>query len=154
MIQIMIQIMMDRIGIKKSLFEFKNSLGIYHFSNDLSDTEFKLISLVTRAQEMKEDINLTTLSNELNITRSAVTQIANKLEKKEYVEKYTTSTNKKEVYLRIGKQAIEKYEHILSKVSEFFARLINEIGQEGIENLERYLTIGRRIGQEMKGEMK
>lgn len=138
--------------IKKSLMEFKNSLGICNFSKELSETEFKLISLVTKSQEKGENINLTTLSNELNVTRSAITQIANKLEKKDYIEKYALSTNKKEVYLKIGKKAIEQYNYIVNKVSEFFERLFKEIGQEGIENLEKYLKIGKRIGEEMKGE--
>lgn len=138
--------------IKQSLFEFKESLGLCHFSSELSETEFKLISLVTRAREKNENINLTTLSSELNVTRSAITQIAHKLEKKNYIEKYSLSTNKKEIYLRIGKKAIEQYEYIVSKVSEFFKRLYDEIGQEGIENLEKYLEIGKRISEEMKGE--
>ena len=138
--------------LQDSLIDFKKSLGFCHFSKELSETEFKLISLVTRAQENHENINLTTISTEVDVTRSAITQIVNKLEKKDYIEKYSLSTNKKEIYLRIGKKAIEQYDYIISKVSEFFERLCEAIGQEGVENLEKYLEISKKIGREMKGE--
>jgi hypothetical protein len=40
--------------LQDSLIDFKKSLGFCHFSKELSETEFKLISLVTRAQENHE----------------------------------------------------------------------------------------------------
>ena len=94
------------------------------------------------------------ISEELNITRSAVTQIATKLEKKKYIEKYTLSSNKKEIYLKIGEKAIEQYNLIMEKISLFCEKLFNEIGQEGVDNIDRYINICKRIGSEMKEEVK
>ena len=138
--------------IKKSLFDFKNALGINNFSSELSETEFKLISLVAEAQENNYDIKLSEISEKLNVTRSAITQVTNKLVEKKYIEKYTLETNKKEIYLKIGKKAIEQYNIVMSKITTFFERLFKEIGQEGIENIERYIEVAKKIGLEMKGE--
>ena len=40
----------------------------------------------------------------------------------------------------------------MSKISYFFEELFNEIGQEGIENIERYISIAKKIGLKMKEE--
>ena len=71
---------------------------------------------------------------------------------KQYIEKYTLTTNKKEIYLKIGQKAIEQYDIVMSKISYFFEELFDEIGQEGIENIERYIGIAKKIGLKMKDE--
>ena len=143
---------MQNVQIKQSILDIKKALGINYLSKDLSETEFKLITLVSDADDHNENINLIKISNELNITRSAVTQLANKLEGKGYIKKYTLSTNKKEIYLKVGSKAIAQYNIIMEKISVFFEKLYNEVGQEGIENIERYIEVCKKIGQEMKEE--
>ena len=141
---------MQKVIIKNSLIDFKNALGINNFSNELTETEFKFISIVAEAEMKEQTINLTSISDELRVTRSAITQIANKLEKKEFIEKYTLPTNKKEIYLKTGKKATEQYNKIMEKISYFFEKLFKEIGQEGIDNIERYIAICKKIGYELK----
>lgn len=143
---------MTRGNMKQSLMEFKNALGVGNFSKDLSETEFKLLSLVSDAQNSNDHINLTTISSALNVTRSAVTQMVNKLVEKEYIEKYTLETNKKEIYLKIGKNAYEQYNIVMEKMTLFFERLFEAIGPEGVENLQNYLDIAKQIGENLKKE--
>ena len=97
---------MQKNEIKTALFDFRNALGINNFSKDLSETEFHLIALVAEAKDNNYNIKLTEISEKLNVTRSAITQVTNKLVEKQYIEKYTLPTNKKEVYLKIGQKAI------------------------------------------------
>ena len=141
---------MEKLSIRETLMDFKNALGICHFSKELSETEFNLISIVTENQEVNKNINLSYLSNRLNITRSAVTQIVNKLEQKGYLEKYSLPTNKKEIFLKIGKKALEQYNLVMDKVVLFFERLFEEVGQEGMDNITKYIEIAKRIGKKMK----
>lgn len=143
---------MQNLQIKQSFMDFKKALGINHFSKELSETEFKLISLVSDAYDNNENINLITISNELNITRSAVTQLVKKLEEKGYVERYMLNTNKKEIYLKVGNKAISQYNNIMEKISYFFEKLYAEVGQEGMDDIERYIQIFKKIGKEMKEE--
>ena len=143
---------MQKNRIKSALFDFRNALGINNFSKDLSETEFRLISLVSEAQDSDYNIKLTEISEKLNVTRSAITQVTNKLVEKEYIEKYTLPSNKKEVYLRIGKKAIEQYDKVVAKTTFFFEKLFEEIGQEGVDNIERYIDIAKKIGMQMKME--
>lgn len=143
---------MQKNRIRSALFDFRNALGINNFSKDLSETEFRLISLVSEAQDNDYNIKLTEISEKLNVTRSAITQVTNKLVEKEYIEKYTLPSNKKEVYLRIGKKAIEQYDKVVAKITFFFEKLFEEIGQEGVDNIERYIDIAKKIGMQMKME--
>ena len=117
---------MEKLSIRETLMDFKNALGICHFSKELSETEFNLISIVTENQEV------------------------NKLEQKGYLEKYTLPTNKKEIYLKIGKKSLEQYNLVMDKVVLFFERLFEEVGQEGMDNITKYIEIAKRIGKEMK----
>ena len=103
-----LQDLLQKNEIKTALFDFRNALGINNFSKDLSETEFHLIALVAEAQDNNYNIKLTEISEKLNVTRSAITQVTNKLVEKQYIEKYTLPTNKKEVYLKIGQKAIEQ----------------------------------------------
>ena len=139
--------------IRNSIIEFKKAFGISNFSKELTDTEFNLIAIVNEYCENEQNINLTTISDKLNITRSAVTQLATKLELKGYIEKYTLESNKKEIYLKIGNKAIKQYQFIMDQVSIFFERLFNEVGQEGIDNIQKYIDIAKKIGKEMKEEI-
>ena len=143
---------MKKNEIKKALFDFKNALGINNFSKELSETEFNLIALVSEAQDENYNIKLTEISEKLNVTRSAITQVTNRLVEKQYIEKYTLPSNKKEVYLKIGQKAVEQYDIVMEKISYFFEELFDEIGQEGILNLERYISVAKKIGQKMKEE--
>ena len=143
---------MKKHEIRAKFLEFKNSIGVTNFTSELSDTEFNLLSFVTEYQEKQEHINLTTLSEKLGVTRSAITQMVNKLEKKMYIEKYTLSTNKKEVYLKIGAKALEQYNIAMDKITIFFERLFLELGVEGMANLSRYFSIAKKISKELKRE--
>ena len=40
----------------------------------------------------------------------------------------------------------------MEKISVFFEKLYNEVGQEGIEDVERYINLFKKIGNEMKEE--
>ena len=57
---------------------------------------------------------------------------------------------KKEIYLKIGKKALEQYNLVMDKVVLFFERLFEEVGQEGMDNITKYIEIAKRIGKEMK----
>jgi hypothetical protein len=56
---------MQKVMIKNSLLDFKNALGINNFSKDLSETEFKFISIVAESEINDKTINLTTISDDL-----------------------------------------------------------------------------------------
>lgn len=50
-----------------------------------------------------EEMNAVELSNKMNVTRSAVTQMSNKLEERDLIKRYTKPDNKKEKYYRLTK---------------------------------------------------
>jgi DNA-binding MarR family transcriptional regulator len=56
--------------------------------------------------------NITEIANRLRVSKSAVSQIVNKLEKKKYIKRYKTSDNNKEVLLKLlDKGVIALEEH-------------------------------------------
>ncbi len=53
-----------------------------------------------------DEINSVEIANKMKITRSAVTQMCNKLEDRDLIEKYSKPDNKKEKYLRLTETGI------------------------------------------------
>lgn len=71
--------------------------------------EINFLKSIAHANE----INAVELSNQMNVTRSAVTQMSNKLEERNLIEKYSKPDNKKEKYLRLtelGENVLKEYE--------------------------------------------
>jgi len=56
--------------------------------------------------------NITEIANKLRVSKSAVSQIVNKLEKKKFIKRYKARDNNKEVLLQLldkGKMALEEH---------------------------------------------
>lgn len=75
----------------------------------LYSSEIHAIDMIGRSP----DCNITGLSEKLGVTKGAVSQTVNKLEKKDLVEKHRDAGNDKEVYVRLtekGKKAQQGFE--------------------------------------------
>ncbi len=60
----------------------------------------------------KSSDNITEIANKLRVSKSAVSQIVNKLEKKKFIKRYKASNNNKEVLLKLldkGETALEEH---------------------------------------------
>jgi DNA-binding MarR family transcriptional regulator len=63
--------------------------------------------------------NITEIANKLRVSKSAVSQIVNKLEKKKYIKRYKASNNNKEVLLKL----LDKGETALAEHRSYHATL-------------------------------
>ena len=82
----------------KQCRDYGNGLFLYH-------SEVHLIVAIFN----HKDANASDLSQFLGITNGAITQVADKLSKKELIERYRLKENKKETYFRLTKQGEQVY---------------------------------------------
>lgn len=87
-------------------------------SNDKRPRSFGTSQLLYQSEihfidaiEPGEGLNASGLSKKLGITNGAVTQTADKLIKKQLIEKYKREGNKKEVYLRLTPEGVTAFEN-------------------------------------------
>lgn len=90
---------------------------------------------------MHEKINITGLAEYLGVSKSAISQMINKLSKKNLVEKYRDPENNKEIFLGLtprGRIAYLGHEQFHAKFDELMMQNIGPVGDENLENLKRF----------------
>lgn len=93
------------------------------------------------------EINASELSDKLGITNGAVTQVAQKLIRKELIEKYKTSSNKKEVYFRLTESGkVAYHEHVLfhKRLNDKMTTYLDGLNKKQIEAILGMLDIAER----------
>lgn len=88
---------------------------------------------------LNPDINCMKLSKKMGVTRGAISQIVNRLEKKNLISKYKKEDNKKEVYLKLEELGIIAYQNQKNIGDKFYKELYKKVegaSQNDIEFLE------------------
>ena len=104
-------------------------------SSALSRTEFRLLREIVYEQERGNDIISSELARRLGITRSAISQIVGKLEKRGIVERVDSPTDRKIAYVRLSKYAKAVYDAQCSRVNAIMELVEKDIGTDQIELL-------------------
>ena len=82
------------------------SINMFEQKSKLSGTEFRMLREIILEREKGKDIISSELSRRLGITRSAVSQIVTKLEKKNIVKRTASDTDRKIAYVRLSDHAL------------------------------------------------
>ena len=90
------------------------------------------------------NINASQLSDKLSISNGAVTQVADKLMKKNLIEKYKKEANKKEVYFRLteqGEVAYKSHQKFHQELFEKITAYLNSLNPQQIEAILGYIAV-------------
>lgn len=88
------------------------------------------------------EINAVEISKQMNVTRSAVTQMSNKLEGRGLIEKYTKPDNKKEKYIRLtesGREILTEYEKQHEEANDKMCIYLSSLSDEERGTLLKFL---------------
>lgn len=99
--------------------------------SDLSGPQY--VVLHTLAYEGQQTSSY--FSNILNVTLSAVTNLSNKLVKKGYIERITSSEDRRQVYLRITELGRDVEARMIAKYRELNEGLWSDFSDEEIDVL-------------------
>ena len=75
----------------------------------------------------REQHNMKWYANQIGISPSSLTHYINDMEKRGIIEKYHTSSNKKNVILQISREGTEAYQCYVSQVEAFFQAICKEL---------------------------
>ena len=92
------------------------SINMFEQKSKLSGTEFRMLREIILEREKGKDIISSELSRRLGITRSAVSQIVTKLEKKNIVKRTASDTDRKIAYVRLSDHA----NRVISQVVQIY----------------------------------
>lgn len=104
-------------------------------ASGLNKTERKLLSILCSADFMGERMISTEIAGALGITRSAVSQIVDKMEAQGIVSRVPSPTDRKIAYIELTPSVKESYEKAVEESCKTFGKAVDRMGEEKVEQL-------------------
>lgn len=123
-------LMQEIYAIGKRLEELK----IFHRAMPFNNTEMQMMREIIAAKERGSRVISSGLAKLLGITRSAVSQMVNKLESKGVVRRVPDSRDKKIAYIELSEKARSIYEESRARVNGLLERIVAKLGEEKVEH--------------------
>ena len=124
------KLMQDIYSICKKLDDIK----IFYHAVPFNNTEMQMIREIVLVKESGEHIIASSLAKNLGITRSAVSQIVNKLEKNNIIKRFPDPMDKKVAFIELSENAVSVYEETKRRVNVFLEQVVEKLGEEKVEN--------------------
>ena len=134
------------------MFRKRESIVFSDRSTHFSNTELHLIGEVLRAKYEGRRLISTQLADMLGITRSAVSQIVNNLEKRNVVKRVADDVDRKIAYIEVTQTMLDDYDEDLKNCMQFIGRVVKEFGDDKFKEMcglyEEFMAL---IERERKG---
>lgn len=109
------------------------------FAGELPRSELKMLKMIKMNSSETEGVKVSTLSELLDISKSAVSQMINALEDKGYVERVTTKSDRRVVYVRLTENGEERLAMELKTFLQGMDKVFKKMGEDDTEELLRLL---------------
>lgn len=113
-----------------SMFKKKESINFSSEKTYFNATEIRLMGEVLSAEYEGKRLISTRIADILGVTRSAVSQIVNKLEKDGVVKRVPDEVDRKIAYIEVTDEALERYGEDLKLCVEFVGDVVEKFGEE------------------------
>ena len=133
--------------------EVKN-LEIVRFKGHFNNTEMRLINEVLEADYEGQRLISTQLAKRLGVTRSAVSQIVNKLEKQGVIVRTADEVDRKIAYIELSDTSAKAYQTELKYCLDFVDKTVEKFGEEKLKKLCDLSSEFLALVEETKKEMK
>lgn len=110
------------------------------FGGEMPRSEIMMLKMINIDTSKTEGVTISTLSERLEITKSAVSQMINVLEDKGYVERITTKSDRRIVYVRLTEMGEQSLEKSLQSLLKSLNQVFEKMGEEDTEILFRLLN--------------
>ncbi len=118
-----------------SMLKNMENVVMVNKKTQFNNSELRLISEVLMAKYQGKRYISTQLAGRLNVTRSAISQIVNKLEAQGLVKRTPVAEDKKTAWVEIADGALETYEKELGVAAEFAGKVVKKYGVAKLEKL-------------------
>ena len=118
-----------------SFFRRNRLLAISDKMKSFSPTEIRLINEVLMAKEEGRRLISTRLADILGITRSAVSQVVNRLEANGVVKRVADDVDRKIAYIEVTEATEHAYEKDLNACKTFIGNVVEKFGKDNFETM-------------------
>lgn len=120
--------------IMHSLHKYK--LNVKDICN-IQHSEFPVLKLLSKSKD--KPVTISEISEKIQISKPAVSQIINALEDKGFVNRVYTKTDRRVVYAEITEKGTQAIEEAVKKRNESVNELLKKLGEEDAETFIRLL---------------
>ncbi len=118
-----------------TLMKRRDDVALSTSKTRLNNTELRLVGEILTAKYQGKRLISTELARRLRVTRSAVSQMVNRLEKEGLVRRAPDETDRKIAYVELTDEALTTYEKDIKGCEEFVERVVKEYGEEKFEQM-------------------
>lgn len=127
------------------LFQKTERLAVTKKNNRFNDTEMRLLGVILGEKRKGRKLISTQLADRLGITRSAISQIVNRLEGQGVVKRVADDVDRKIAYIEVTDETLTAYAKILRQCRSLIGDVVEEFGAERFDTMcvevEEFLSI-------------
>ena len=113
-----------------NLLKTRGDIAITDKDSHFNKTEIQLIGEIVLANREKRKIFASQLAQKLCVTRSAVSHVVNRLERRGAIRRVKSEEDKKVEYVELTPRFIGRYKEDLENIFAFVGDLVGEFGEE------------------------
>lgn len=118
-----------------AMFKQMENVVVVNKKTRFNNSELRLIAEILLAKEQGKRYISTQLADRLNVTRSAISQIVQRLEKEGVLKRTLKTPVNKIAYVELSDSALVEYESAVSVAAEFAGSVVNAFGEEKMQQL-------------------
>ena len=108
-------------------------LDLFPETAKLSKTEFRILREILEENEKGKGIISSELARRIGITRSAISQIVNKMEKRGIVKRVPAPNDKKIAYIQLSESTRGVYEEQCKQAGDMLKKIVAVYGKDNME---------------------
>lgn len=139
-----------------SLLRKRESIIIADKKMHFNNTELRMLSEIISAKYEGKRLISTQLAKQLGVTRSAVSQIVNRLEAQGVVERVADEVDRKIAYIEISDEVLGAYGEDIQSCLDFISKLVEEFGEDKFNQMcelyEAFTELARKKIEETKND--
>lgn len=109
-------------------------LDLFSDSAKLTKTEFRILREIVQEDKKGKGIISSELARRIGVTRSAISQIVNKMEKRGIVKRVSAPNDKKIAFIQLSESTRGVYEEQCKQADDMLKQIVAVYGKENMEN--------------------
>ena len=108
----------------------RDGLAVATKNTYFNDTELRLFAEIVSANSEGERLISTQLAARLGVTRSAISQMVNRLEKEGVVRRVADEVDRKIAYIELTDKTLKIYQKDWEASQQFFGKVVKKFGED------------------------
>ena len=122
-----------------SMMKKRDGIMVADKKTRFNDTELRLISEVLSAKQGGNRLISTQLATKLGVTRSAISQIVNRLEETGVLKRVPDAVDRKIAYIEVTEETMDSYRADMKICGDFIGRVVERFGDEKFKQMNGLL---------------